>query len=302
MGNPTLLLIGPNSNTALSMANRLKLKGYQTTHCPDLGTAKSAFQSQNYDLVILDYNLGDVECQQWLKFVQSKVTDPLMVPNLLVCEYGLSDRFTKLFELGVADFLSTPISELELLARVRNLTTMRHCFQELANQGVRDPLTGLFNARYFNERLTQEFERTIRYKTTLACVLLDIDFFKSINEQFGREMGDRIIKHVGNVVESNRRLSDCVARYNAEEFALLLPEAESEGAHIAMERLRSLIMESQFFDGKNTIRVTCSMGIAVQSNKEFDSPGKLFEAAEVALKKAKDEGRNTVKLFYPMAG
>ena len=165
--------------------------------------------------------------------------------------------------------------------------------RKLRELSIRDGLTGLYNHRYFQERLRQEWERAKRYRRPLSLILMDIDHFKRINDTYGHPVGDQILKALSRLIRENIRASDIPARYGGEEFAVILPEADLQGAAGVGERLRAQVAEAPFKVNGREIPVTISLGVAssLPGSGPF-SPQKLIEAADKALYYSKTHGRN----------
>ena len=158
-----------------------------------------------------------------------------------------------------------------------------------------DPLTELFNHRYFQETLNHEFTRAKRYAKPLSLMLIDIDFFKKFNDTYGHLVGDKVLRHVATVFKSSvREQIDTVARYGGEEFAVVLPETSLEGAGRFAERIRSAVEKSRVIDENRELTVTLSIGVACTSVTSCEKPSDLIESSDIALYQAKDSGRNQV--------
>ncbi len=156
-----------------------------------------------------------------------------------------------------------------------------------------DGLTQVFNRRYFEDAVERELSRSRRYTRSLSLVLIDLDHFKKINDNFGHLAGDAVLKSAAGVVKSKTRREDVFARYGGEEFALLLPEIDSKGAHALAEKVRRLIEKHRFeFDGE-LIPVTISAGVATV-HKKGETPDELVSRADEKLYLAKEGGRNRV--------
>jgi diguanylate cyclase (GGDEF)-like protein len=161
-----------------------------------------------------------------------------------------------------------------------------------------DSLTGLNNRRHFMVLAEMEWSRFKRYGRPLAMLMLDIDFFKSVNDCYGHDAGDEVIKAVANILQKHKRTSDIVGRLGGEEFALLLPEASSESAAAAGERLRRVVAESEILTGDERIPATISVGVAA-SYDQTNGIGQMLKEADIALYEAKRTGRNRVCRFEP---
>ena len=161
-------------------------------------------------------------------------------------------------------------------------------------QSLRDPLTGLFNRRYLEENLGREFERCKRRGLPLSVLMLDVDHFKRFNDEHGHAAGDAMLECIGEVLRSLTRNEDIACRYGGEEFTIVLPEANAEGAHRRAEEIRLAIASSTILHMRRTLGpATASIGIATFPT-DGDSPAELVEKADAALYRAKAEGRNRV--------
>lgn len=191
---------------------------------------------------------------------------------------------------GVTDtetnFLSLFANQIELAITVAGL------FEEVKKQAITDPLTGLFNRRYFEDNIVKEAERSLRLKQPFSLVSLDLDFLKKINDTYGHQFGDLAIKTIANVLKREARSIDIPARIGGEEFDLLLPGVDSRGASIAAERIRKSI-ENQVLDTIGGI--TASIGVATFL-EHSDRIDELIELADQAMYKAKLNGRNQVQI------
>ncbi len=164
---------------------------------------------------------------------------------------------------------------------------------ELYRMGVMDPVTNIYNKRYFTERLKQEFSLAKRNKTGLSLIMIDLDFFKKINDTYGHLAGDFILGKLSEVFSSMTRNEDIVARYGGEEFVAILPGSSEEGAVICAERIREKIAQTPFIFERETINITVSIGIAtLDENNFFGSHEDFIEAADNCLYRSKKNGRN----------
>jgi len=155
---------------------------------------------------------------------------------------------------------------------------------------ITDDLTGLLTRKRILELLEIELEKARRYKRDLSLIMMDLDFFKEINDSYGHQFGDKVLRKIGDILQQNTRNLDLVGRYGGEEFLLILPEIDSEKASLAAEKLRQKIKNSEI-EGRN-LRLTASFG-AVQF--DGDSSQKLIKRADDLLYKAKAKGRDRVE-------
>lgn len=170
--------------------------------------------------------------------------------------------------------------------------TVSDLFEEVKKQAITDPLTGLYNRRYFENNIVKEAERALRLKQPFSVISMDLDYLKRINDTYGHQFGDLAIKTIANVLKKEARSIDIPARIGGEEFNLLLPGVDSKGAMIAAERIRKSI-ESQVLD--TIVGITASVGVATFL-EHSDRIDELIELADQAMYKAKLNGRNQVQL------
>lgn len=173
--------------------------------------------------------------------------------------------------------------------------------QRLEVLSMTDDLTGLHNRRHLFGRFEEEFERAKRYGKTLSCVMIDIDDFKSVNDRFGHQKGDTVLRLIADIIRSHSRISDTVARYGGEEFVMLLPETDAAGAQFVAEKVRRVV-EERNASGNQSIsaQVTVSLGIATVAPNDFahiENEDELLRRADEALYCAKSAGKNRVCVY-----
>lgn len=161
-----------------------------------------------------------------------------------------------------------------------------------------DRLTGLYNRGHWEEALRLEYARHVRYGTSAALVMFDIDHFKRVNDSYGHQCGDRVIQRVADVVREHIRDSDIAGRYGGEEFAILLPDTDKSGGRVFAERLRSAIQAQEIPHEGQTINCTISLGVA-DMTLPLDDHKTLIEWADQALYASKKNGRNQVSVYEP---
>ncbi|MDR1164612.1 MAG: GGDEF domain-containing protein [Deltaproteobacteria bacterium] len=169
-------------------------------------------------------------------------------------------------------------------------------FQEATSLASRDPLTGLQNRRAFTETLEREFARAKRHNTPLSLLILDIDHFKSVNDNFGHQTGDKVLKWLGKVLRDTVRVGDAAARIGGEEFAVILPWTDLEQAQILAQRLKDALRASQLPTASAALRPTVSQGIATIESVMINSPEDLIYWSDQAMYLAKKEGRDAIRV------
>lgn len=168
-------------------------------------------------------------------------------------------------------------------------------YEENRLLGIVDPLTRTHNYRFFHENLEREFARAKRYGSHLSLVVLDIDHFRSINENYGHLEGDAILQGIAKLMRDNFREIDLLARYGGNQFAMILPETPQDGARLVVERARKLIAEHKFVTARGPLHITTSAGIAA-CFEEVKAPADLVKLVDDALLEAKKGGRNSTRV------
>ncbi len=202
------------------------------------------------------------------------------------------------------DFIKDPSKKDELLVRVNALLRIKEIKDKLERVSTTDDLTGLHNRKYLQERLEEEISRSKRYGTKLSCILFDIDFFKVVNDMYGYEWGDILLKNIANKLAAMIRKEDVLTRYGDEEFLLVLPNTSEENAFLFGERFRREVEKMEFIPAgeDEAHKVTISGGISTYPcMPDVDEDANtVIRYAEHALYNAKHRGKNKIIQFSQM--
>lgn len=254
------------------------------------------------DLVICDVVMPEFDGYKFL-ISKSTKTEFDEIPVIMLTSEEDMEKKIKGFEYGAADYLTKPFDEGELIARVKAHLKIKHLQDELKEKNAQlqelsgtDDLTKLANRRRFMEQFANEFDRAKRYKGELSFLILDLDFFKQVNDSYGHLAGDSVLIQISKVLKESVRSSDFVGRYGGEEFGLLLPETGFKGCRIYADRIRKRIEDSKFEAAGKQIYVTVSGGIASFPEISVESVDELWRKADAALYRAKKNGRNRIEL------
>jgi two-component system, cell cycle response regulator len=268
---------------------------------PDPAQAVFHAAEGNYDLMIVSLGLENYDALRLCSQVRS--LDRIRnLPLLAITEPDNNARMLRGLEIGVNDFLIRPIDKNELLARARSQVRKRRYTERLRDNvqmsiemAITDALTGLFNRRYMESHLGTLLEQAASRNKPLATLVLDIDFFKSINDTHGHDAGDDVLRDFALRIKRSIRGIDLACRYGGEEFVIVMPETDMAVAAMVAERLRRRIASEPFAiaQGTRTIPVTISIGIAALRGKD-DNAASLLKRADQALYRAKRDGRNRV--------
>ncbi len=236
-------------------------------------------------------------------FAQNSIT-PRSVALLPLVRYGNligslnlgSENGTRFVEGAATDFLQRLATIVAIC--LENATNL----ERLKRVGLTDSLTGINNRRFFDQRLIEETARAQRTNEPLACLFMDVDHFKAVNDQHGHQLGDQVLREIAGLIREQLRASDVLGRYGGEEFSALLVNANSESAMEIAERIRSVIEKQSFSTPEDQLMsVTISIGVATLSTESADIESEklsedLVERADQAVYQAKHNGRNLVVL------
>ena len=254
----------------------------------------------DYDLIIVSLSLQDFDALRLCGQIRS-LERTRQLPILCLAEMEERSRILRALDLGVNDFLSRPIDGNELMARARTqmrrkryADALRDNVQASIELAVVDPLTNVHNRRYFETHLAALVAEAADRGRSLALMILDIDHFKGVNDTYGHEAGDRVLKGFAERIRKVIRTSDLICRLGGEEFVIVMPDTSLEVAAKIAERVRGEIEKNHFSideDGR-AIEVTVSIGLAERGHDS--EPESLFRRADRALYRSKSGGRNRV--------
>jgi diguanylate cyclase (GGDEF)-like protein len=279
----------------------LRRGGYESVEFGTGEEAREALPRIAWDLAILDRRLPDMDgvdlCQQ-LK------SNPDLRNRYVIMLTGEDDQEDKIqgLDLGADDYITKPFQYPELMARIRAAKRIVDLQKELLETNRRlellsitDGLTKLYNHRHLQDELARAFEESARYQRPLSFVIVDLDFFKKVNDTYGHAIGDEVLKAISGVFQQSIRTTDLAARYGGEEFALMLPETMLEDALNFAEKIRAIVESTPVETNSGPISATVSIGVATVPHPRIHSAKELIVAADKALYRAKKSGRNQVQ-------
>jgi len=262
--------------------------------------AMKKVNESEYDLLAVSLNLKNEDGLRLCSHLRS-AEKTRAVPILMIAGDEDMPRIAHGLEIGAHDYILRPVDRNELLARVRTQVRrkrfqqrLRSNFELSLSMALTDPLTGLYNRRYFEVHLQKLLQKNQQTKKSMAVLMMDIDHFKSINDTHGHGVGDEILKIFAGRLKDSLRSFDLVARLGGEEFVVILPDISNDMAYYIAERLRRMIAEEPFAcsaeGGK--VNVTTSIGATIVTDTNL-SPEEVLKRADDALYEAKEGGRNS---------
>ncbi len=303
-GDAEILVVEDNSVDGNKILETLTSEGHEVEMTATIADGLRAALQTDFDLIVGSLTLMQEDGLRLCSSVRSHERTR-QCPILLLGDDHDLQTVAKGLELGANDYLVKPIDRNELLARVRTQIRRRRYQERLrANyersleMALTDDLTGLFNRRYLSAHLARAIRRIGESQKPVAAVMLDIDHFKQVNDRYGHQAGDEVLKEVADRVTRNLRTFDTVARYGGEEMVVIMPDSSAHSAGVVAERLRRKIAYNPFIASgqADPITVTVSLGVAVTDDPDCP-PKDLIKRADEALYQAKGLGRDCVFVY-----
>jgi diguanylate cyclase (GGDEF)-like protein len=291
-----ILVIDDDPVSAALIDSTLRGAGFQSSYCCDPEQALNMVQSELPDLIVLDVAMPGLDGFEVCRRVRSHPALQF-TPIIFVTRKGDVEERVEGLKVGGNDYIAKPFESPELVARVRSHLQR---LAELRNMAVRDGLTRCYNHKYFKNRLDQEVGRSRRYKDELSLAMLDIDYFKKINDSYGHPAGDAVLSHLANLVVASVRSTDVVARYGGEEFGVLFVQATAQEAGIISNRIRERIENHRFTvpsgQGGELTRIPVTISVGVTQFFPEDTVSSFLQRADSTLYQSKKNGRNQVRV------
>lgn len=271
----------------------------------DGNQALEILKQENFaiDIIITDYIMPGMSGEQLCRTIRG-IEALEKVPIFFISSVTEKDTILSFFKSGASDYLPKPFIEEEFRARVVTHLRNRQYTKdlELLNaqlqyQAEHDGLTGVYNRGYFQAELATRFANCTFSNENLGCILVDLDFFKKVNDNYGHAYGDLVLKEFTQILTNSENTSNIAARYGGEEFVILLPGVTLDDCNAFAEKLRLAAESLVYNDGTTELQVTVSVGVSSLQDHKPNSPEILVSMADDALYKAKENGRNRVEVY-----
>ncbi len=305
-----ILIVDDNPDSLEILRVRLESWGYRADTASDGEEALAKIEAAPPDLILLDIMMPRVDGMEVARRVKNNASLPF-IPIIMETALATTESKVEGLDSGADDYITKPIDFQELKARVNSMLRIKRLQAELEDRerellsvneqllhmSQTDALTGLDNRRQLERRLDEMFAHARRFKEPVACVICDLDRFKTVNDTHGHQAGDEVLKQFAQILKREARSIDRVGRYGGEEFMFLLPGAAMDAAARFAERVRKQVESNTFtFDG-TSIRRTASFGVSAWPHEHIGSIDVLVRSADDALYVAKETGRNRVVRF-----
>jgi len=290
-----VLLVDDDPAMLRIQSNWLEKSGYRVQQAGDGRQALAAIETDCPDFLVTDWEMPHLNGLELCREVRLRDL-PHYVYILFITAKSALDEMIAGLDAGADDFLTKPVDRGEFLARMRVGSRVLTLERRLSVLARTDSLTGLMTRRAFYDVMQKEWERSRRFHLPFSCVMMDIDFFKRVNDTHGHAAGDAVLKKAAQILTDDCRASDAVCRYGGEEFCLMLPETGEEDAARLAERIRLHLASLVIPAGHEPLRITASFGIAGKRD-DTQEPEQLVAQADQALFRAKQSGRDRVVRF-----
>jgi two-component system cell cycle response regulator len=308
-----ILVVDDHEDNIELLRARLEARGYIVEGASDGQAALDAVERSCPDLILLDVMMPKMDGMEVVRRLKAKRESKELpfIPVIMQTALDSTENKVEGLDAGADDYITKPINFAELEARVKALLRIKQLQTEveagraelaqlndkLREISLTDGLTGVENRRSLEERLKEQWNHSVRLHEPMAVVMCDIDKFKSVNDDYGHQAGDTVLKTIAQILKSEAREIDRVGRYGGEEFLLILPGTVLDAAVTFAERLREKVENHTFAYEGGTLRRTMSCGVAAAPHPKVQDQEGLVRAADDALYVAKETGRNRVVRF-----
>jgi len=296
LGRGRILIVEDREQNALRMSETLSSQ-HDVDIVPQTTEAVVRAKGGDYDLVIVSLSLDKQDGLRFCATLRS-LDATRQTPILTLVDEGDLKRMVRALDIGVNDYLMRPVERSELLARARTQLRrkrysdrLRHSLQLSLEMAITDQLTGLFNRRYMSRHLNTLMADGGK---PVSFLILDVDFFKQINDTYGHDVGDEVLREFAGRISANVRGIDLACRFGGEEFVVVMPDTDLSFAYMVAERLRQSVADAPFQLAANGKEVPVTISIGVATSYAGDTPEVLLKRADQALYRAKRDGRNRV--------
>ena len=283
--------------------------GYSYVSAKNGREALELYNTQPFSIVITDWLMPEMDGTTLCRAIRSQAGDSYTFIILLTAQNS-PEALVEGLDAGADDYIVKPIKPAELRVRLKGCrrildleNSLKQSLDEIRELSIHDPLTGAFNRGYLDQQLEHEIQRADRYQHPLSLILCDLDHFKLINDTYGHQTGDEVLKRcVQSITQSIRHRIDWVARYGGEEFLIALPETDAAGCSIVAERMRERIAFGPVGAEGQIPKISASFGtvtIVPDLQAVQTSAGNLIQRADICLYQAKQSGRNCVIAEFP---
>ncbi|MBS4030391.1 MAG: diguanylate cyclase [Clostridiales bacterium] len=286
-----ILVVDDNAFNLKLLSDILQKAGYVASTTQDGSQVIKIVNESPPDIILLDLIMPNIDGFEICKLLKDNYQTK-DIPIIMITGRTDSESIKKALELGVFDYIKKPIEEIEVIARVQSTLRFKEQLEQLKEMSLKDGLTGLYNHYFLIELFEKELTRHERTGQGMGFIMVDIDFFKKVNDTYGHQTGDFVLKKLSNLLTKSVRQGDVVGRYGGEEFGIVFANSSKEDAIRACERIRKRVENYVFNVSETDIRITVSLGVCYKEPNTTMTCQEMIQYADKALYTAKRNGRN----------
>jgi len=295
--NMKILVVEDDLFAQTILTDALERMGYSVVLAGNGRDALELCQQEHFPIIITDWVMPEMDGIEFCRAIRAMPSEQYVF-ILLLTSLDKKDELIAGLDAGADEYLVKPVHEVELAARLKAAQRILDLETSLKQLAQHDQLTGAYNRGYLDKQLSKEIQRSWRYGHPLSIIICDIDHFKLVNDRYGHQVGDQVLREfVTRINRSIRNENDWMARYGGEEFVIVLPETPPAGCLIVAERIRNLIAATPVSTHGGDVAVTVSFGaLTIESTNLIEDMTMeiILNKADECLYRAKETGRNRV--------
>lgn len=289
--NEKILLVDDNYTVIKILTKFLEEEGYNVFSTTDSANVIRTVREISPDVLLLDVVMPVLDGFEICRLMKNDIGISNIPIIILTAETDSRD-IKRAVELGAIDYIRKPVEKVEVIARVQSACRIKNYEDKLRSMVEKDGLTGIYNHTFLLSRFDAVYDSKLSYGCSLSFAMIDIDFFKKINDKHGHAAGDAVLKELALILVWGVGENGIIGRYGGEEFGVIVPDKSMNDTYLLLNSIRKDIGEYDFFHDGKTIKVTVSMGICFSDALKGTSPEELIKLADGSLYKAKNSGRN----------
>jgi two-component system, cell cycle response regulator len=300
-GEGRILVVDDRSSSHQQMVKFLSM-AHLDTESSDPKDVLISVNQREFDCVLISLSTGSPDSLRLCAQIRS-LENSCSLPVIVIADHDQDENVMRALELGANDYLRRPVEKTELLARIRTQIRrkryddrLRKCVRAMIEMAMIEPLTGLYNSRYFDRHYFGLFDKAVHSGRPLSAIICEIDHFHQINDKFGNDAGDAVLREIARRIRKSIRNIDTASHVGGEEFVIVLPDTDMRAASAVAEQIREEITSRPIVLDKRELQLnmTICVGVAACEPAQGDSPENLLKCAAAALNNAKQSGRNRI--------
>ena len=290
-----ILVVDDSRLNVRLMTDILEKEGYTVYSCSDGSCVLEISHNNDLDVILLDVIMPGIDGFEVCKLLKADLNSK-DIPIIMITSKTDSGDVKKALELGAFDYIKKPIDEVEVIARIQSAIRFKEYQEKLKDMAMKDGLTGLYNHSLLVELFNKEIEKQQKNDNPISFVMIDIDFFKNVNDTYGHIFGDKVLQELSRILLKSVGFGDIVGRYGGEEFSIVFPSMGLETLKQVCERIRKNVEENELIIENKIIKITISMGAYCKVKGDNIKSSEMIKKADEALYRSKKSGRNKVEI------